>query len=79
MIKNVEKIDDLRFNLSDKMKDLIIEIILIKEMLKENNLNDIERESLNKKRDKLLKQFKKAFQKNNINVIKQYNEILDTK
>ena len=61
------------------MKDLIIEIILIKEMLKENNLNDIERESLNKKRDKLLKQFKKEFQKNNINVIKQYNEILDTK
>lgn len=79
MIKNVEKIDDLRFNLSEKMKDLIIEIILIKEMLKENNLNDIERESLNKKRDKLLKQFKKEFQKNNIDVIKQYNEILDTK
>ena len=79
MIKNVEKIDDLRFNLSEKMKDLIIEIILIKEMLKENNLNDIERESLNKKIDKLLKQFKKEFQKNNINVIKQYNEILDTK
>ena len=79
MLKNVEKIDDLIFNLSEKMKDLIIEIILIKEMLKENNLNDIERESLNKKRDKLLKQFKKEFQKNNINVIKQYNEILDTK
>ena len=33
-IKNVEKVDDLRFNLSDKMRDLIIEIILIKEMLK---------------------------------------------
>ena len=46
-------------------------------MLKENNLNDKERESLNKERTKLLKLFKSEFQKHNIEKIKKYIEILD--
>ena len=61
------------------MRDLIIEIIIINQMLKENNLNDKERESLNNQRTKLLNLFKSEFQKHNIEEIKQYIEILDTK
>ena len=73
----IEKYKNLRFNLTNNMRDLIIEIVIINEILKENNLNIKERESLNKKRDKLLKLFKSEFQKHNIDEIKQYIEILD--
>ena len=75
----IEKCKNLRFNLTNNMRDLIIEIVIINEILKENNLNTKEREILNKKRDKLLKLFKSEFQKHNIKEIKQYIEILDTK
>ena len=73
----IEKCKNLRFNLTNNMRDLIIEIVIINEILKENSLNIKERESLNKKRDKLLKLFKSEFQKHNIKEIKQYREILD--
>ena len=75
----IEKCKNLRFNLTNNMRDLIIEIVIINEILKENNLNTKERDSLIKKRDKLLKLFKSEFQKHNIKEIKQYIEILDTK
>ena len=75
----IEKCKNLRFNLTNNMRDLIIEIIIINEILKENNLNIKERATLNKKRDKLLKLFKSEFQKHNIKEIKQYREILDKK
>ena len=42
-------------------------------------LNDKERESLNNQRTKLLNLFKSEFQKHNIDEIKKYIEILDTK
>ena len=75
----IEKCKNLRFNLTNNMRDLIIEIVIINEILKENNLSTKERETLNRKRDKLLKLFKSEFQKHNIKEIKQYLEILDTK
>ena len=75
----IEKYKNLRFNLTNNMIDLIIEIVIINEILKENNLRTKERELLIKKRDKLLKIFKSEFQKHNIDEIKKYIEILDTK
>ena len=75
----IEKCKNLRFNLTNNMRDLIIEIVIINEILKENSLNTKERGSLIIKRDKLLKLFKSEFQKHNIKEIKQYREILDTK
>ena len=76
-MKKITNINDLRFNLTNNMRDLIIEIIIINQMLKENNLNDKERVVLNNQRTKLLKLFKSEFQKHNIYEIKQYIEILD--
>ena len=76
-MKKITNINDLRFNLTNNMRDLIIEIVIINQILKENNLNDKEKESLNKERAKLLKLFKSEFQKHNIEEIKQYIEILD--
>ena len=76
-MKKITNIKDLRFNLTNNMRDLIIEIIIINQMLKENNLNDKERVTLDNQRTKLLKLFKSEFQKHNIKEIKQYREILD--
>ena len=78
-MKKITNINDLRFNLTNNMRDSIIEIIIINQILKESNLNDKESESLNNQRDKLLKLFKSELQKHNIEEIKQYIEILDTK
>lgn len=78
-MKKITNINDLRFNLTNNMRDLIIEIIIINQMIKENNLNDKERIALNNQRTKLLKLFKSEFQKHNIEEIKQYIEILDKK
>lgn len=72
-MKKITNIDDLRFNLTNNMRDLIIEIIIINQMIKENNLNTKERESLNNQRTKLLKLFKTEFQKHNIDEIKKNN------
>ena len=77
-MKKITNINDLRFNLTNNMIDLMIEIVIINQMLKGNNLNDKERESLNNQRNKLLKLFKSEFQKHNIEEKKQYIEILDT-
>ena len=76
-MKKITNINDLRFNLTNNMRDLIIEIVIINQMLKENNLNDKERVALKKERTKLLNLFKSEFQKHNIEEIKQYIEILD--
>ena len=76
MNKN-KKYNDLRFNLTNNMINLIIEIVIINQMLKENNLNDKDRVALNRQRAKLLKLFKTEFQKYNTDEIKQYIEILD--
>ena len=65
-MKKITNINDLRFNLTNNMRDLIIEIIIINQMLKENNLNDKERVALDNQRTKLLKLFKFEFQKHNI-------------
>ena len=76
-MKKITNINDLRFNLTNNMRDLIIEIIIINQLLKENNLNDKERVALDNQRTKLLKLFKSEFQKHNIEEIKQCIEILD--
>ena len=78
-MKKITNINDLKFNLTNNMRDLIIEIIIINQMLKENNLNDNERVALDNQTSNLLKLSKSEFQKQNIDEIKQYIEILDTK
>lgn len=67
-MKKITNINDLRFNLTNNMRDLIIEIIIINQMLKENNLNDKESVTLDNQRIKLLELFKSAFQKHNIKI-----------
>lgn len=64
--KMLEDLKDLRFTFTDKMKDLTIQMLYIKQMLDENNnLNEKERKMLKKEFDKLLKIFRIEFQAHN--------------
>ena len=77
MIKNVEKIDDLKFNLNDDMSNMIIEILITKQKLKESSLSKEDRKLLESHKSELLKLFKCEFQRNNYEEIKKYNELID--
>ena len=72
----VKKLEDIKFNFNEDMSNMIIEILIIKQKLKESSLSEEDRELLEKQKSELLKLFKYEFQRNNIEQIKQYNEIM---
>ena len=74
-MKEITKFNELKFNLTENMTNIIIEILIIKELLNQSGLSKREIATLNKNKDNLLKQFKIEFQKNNIKEINKYYEI----
>ena len=52
----MKKIQDIRFNLTKEMYDLIIEIIIINQILNQK-INKYEKDTLLKQKNKLLKKF----------------------
>lgn len=73
----VKKLDDLRFNFNEDMSNMIIEILIIKQKLKESSLSEEDKKLLEIHKSELLKLFKCEFQKNNVEEIKKYNELID--
>ena len=53
-IKNVDDINDLRFTITEDMSNMFIEIITIRQMLKENKLNKKEKTLFEKELKELL-------------------------
>ena len=47
-LKKIDDVNELRFNMTPDMSDIFIEIITIRQMLKENKLNEEERELFKK-------------------------------
>ena len=74
----MKKIQDIRFNLTKEMYDLIIEIIIINQILNKK-INKYEKDTLLKQKNVLLKKFIREFQLNNEDEIIKYKEIIDTK
>ena len=74
----MKKIQDIRFNLTKEMYDLIIEIIIINQILNQK-INKYEKDTLLKQKNKLLKKFIREFQLNNKDEIIKYKEKIDTK
>ena len=72
----VKKLEDLRFNFNEDMSNMIIEILIIKQKLKESNLSEEDRKLLENHKSELLKLFKCEFQRNNKEQIKQYSEFM---
>ena len=73
----MEKDWNLGFNLTENMNSMMIDILILNQMLKESKLSKRERELVENQKEELLILFKIEFQKNNVEQIKKYNELMD--
>lgn len=73
----VKKLEDLKFNFNDDMSNMIIEMLIINQKLKESSLSSEDRKLLENHKSELLKLFKCEFQRNNYEEIIKYNELID--
>ena len=76
-IKNVDDINDLRFTITEDMSNMFIEIITIRQMLKENKLNKKDKALLEKELKELTTLFILEFRKHNIRQRKKYYELMN--
>ncbi|MBQ7141228.1 MAG: hypothetical protein IJO32_06980 [Bacilli bacterium] len=75
-IKNNEFLD-LRFYLTEEMNNMMLELLITQQMLKENKLSKQDRNLLENHKNEVMLQFRKEFQKNNVEQIKKYNELMN--
>lgn len=69
---------DLRFNLTEDMNNMMIEMLITQQMLKEvKNLSKRHRKLLENHKLEIMEEFKKEFQKHNVEQIKKYNELMN--
>lgn len=68
---------NLRFHLTEEMNNMIIELLVTEQMMKENKLTKKERKLLENHKAELLEDFRKEFQRNNIAQIKKYNALMN--
>lgn len=74
----IVKMEDLRFNLTEEMNNMMIEMLITGQMLKEiKNLSKRHRKLLENHKLEIMEEFKKEFQKHNIEEIKKYNELMN--
>ena len=73
----MEKEWNLRFNLTENMNSMMIDILILNQMLKDSKLSKKERELVENQKEELLILFKIEFQKNNVEQIKKYNELMN--
>ena len=48
MSKNVKTLSELRFNITEDMNNMFIEVVMLRQMLKENKLSNKDRKLLEK-------------------------------
>ena len=79
MMKNIKNNEflDLRFYLTEEMNNMMLELLITQQMLKENELSKQDRELLENHKNEVMLQFRKEFQKNNVGQIKKYNELMN--
>ena len=68
---------NLRFHLTEEMNNMMIELLVTEQMMKESKLTKNERKLLENHKTELLEDFRKEFQRNNIEQIKKYNELMN--
>lgn len=59
------------------MNNMMIELLVTEQMMKENKLTENERKLLENHKAELLENFRKEFQRNSIEQIKKYNELIN--
>lgn len=76
-MKKITKLNDLRFNITDDMNNMFIEVVMLRQMLKENKLSIKDRKLLEKELKELTTLFVMEFKKNNVEERKIYNELIN--
>lgn len=73
----MKKIQDLRFNLTEDMNNMMIELLITQQMLRDSSFDKEDKILLENHKQELMEQFKIEFQKNNREQIKRYNELIN--
>lgn len=76
-MKKNTKLNDLRFNITEDMNNMFIEVVMLRQMLKENKLSNKDRKLLEKELKELTTLFVMEFKKNNVEERKLYNELIN--
>ena len=76
-MKKITKLNDLRFNITEDMNKMIIEVVMLRQMLIENKLSNKDRKLLEKELTELTTLFVMEFKKNNVEERKLYNELIN--
>ena len=79
MMKNTKnnKFLDLKFCLTEEMNNIMIEMLITQQMLKDDRIDKEDKILLENHKQELMEQFKIEFQKNNREQIKRYNELIN--
>ncbi len=72
-----KKLEDLRFNITEDMNNIIIEIIVIRQLLKEGKVAKKDRKLVEKELKELTDLFVLEFRKNNVEERKLYNDLMN--
>ena len=72
------KLEDLRFKMTQEMENTFIEMIIIRQMLKDSKLKKKERQLLEKELKELSALFVLEFRENNKEQRKIYNDIMNS-
>ncbi len=73
----MKKIQDLRFNLTEDMNNMMIELLITQQMLKDDRIDKEDKILLENHKQELMKEFTQEFKNNNKKEIKQYNELMN--
>lgn len=76
-MKKITKLNDSRFNITEDMNNMFIEVVMLRQMLKENKLSSKDRKLLEKELKELTTLFVMEFKKNNVEERKIYNELIN--
>lgn len=78
MMKNTKnnKFLDLKFCLTEEMNNIMIEMLITQQMLRDSSFDKEDKILLENHKQELMEQFKIEFQKNNTEQIKRYNELI---
>ena len=68
---------NFRFILTDDLNNMMIELLIIKQMLDESKLSNKDKKLLVEHKNKLLLKFRDEFRKHNVEQLKIYNELVN--
>lgn len=63
--EDIKNLKDLRFNITEDMKKIFLDMLIVQQILEDTNLSNKETKLLIKHKEKLFKQFTKDFQAHN--------------